>query len=237
MPFTFSHPAIVLPLGKIFKKYVSLTGLIIGSLTPDFEYFLRMRIKSEYGHSLIGCLWFDLPLGLILCFAFHQIIKKPLIDNLPKFIQKRLQEIRNFNWLKYFKNNWLIVYLSIIIGAYSHIFWDSFTHPNKFFVNYFGLEKELFLGLPIYKILQHFSTILGALIIVMYFLKLKINDTSVQPKLNYWIKTGILSFLILIIRIILGLKWTDYGNVIVSMVSAFLLSLLVISAFENKNIE
>ncbi len=234
MPFTFSHPAIVLPLNKIFKKYVSLIGLIIGSLTPDFEYFLRMRIKSEYGHSLVGCLWFDLLLGLILCFAFHQIIKKPLIDNLPEFIQKRLQELRNSNWLNYFKNNWLIVCISIIIGAYSHIFWDSFTHQNRFFTNYLGLNKELFFGLPTYKILQHFSTIFGTLIIVIYFLKLKIIDASVKPKLNYWLKISILSSVILIIRIVLGLKYTDYGNIIVSGISAFMLSLFIISIFENK---
>ncbi|WP_262496247.1 DUF4184 family protein [Flavobacterium piscis] len=39
MPFTFSHPAIILPLKYLPKNWISLTGLIIGSLTPDFEYF------------------------------------------------------------------------------------------------------------------------------------------------------------------------------------------------------
>ncbi|QVE20785.1 DUF4184 family protein [Phocoenobacter atlanticus subsp. cyclopteri] len=35
----FSHPAIVLPLKNILGRHVSLIALIIGSLTPDFEYF------------------------------------------------------------------------------------------------------------------------------------------------------------------------------------------------------
>ncbi|WP_240482010.1 DUF4184 family protein [Flavobacterium psychrophilum] len=39
MPFTFSHPAIILPLRYLPRQWFSLTGLIIGSLTPDFEYF------------------------------------------------------------------------------------------------------------------------------------------------------------------------------------------------------
>ncbi|WP_113654854.1 DUF4184 family protein, partial [Pedobacter namyangjuensis] len=30
MPFTFSHPAIVLPLTYLPKKWFSLTGLVIG---------------------------------------------------------------------------------------------------------------------------------------------------------------------------------------------------------------
>lgn len=41
MPFTFSHPAIILPLSYLPKKWFSLTGLIIGSLIPDFEYLLE----------------------------------------------------------------------------------------------------------------------------------------------------------------------------------------------------
>ena len=39
MPFTFSYPAIVLPLTYLPRRWFSLTGLIIGSLTPDFEDF------------------------------------------------------------------------------------------------------------------------------------------------------------------------------------------------------
>ncbi len=236
MPFTFSHPAIVLPLNKVFNKYLSLTGLIIGSVTPDFEYFLRMKVKSEDGHSLIGCLWFDLPLGLLLCFAFHQVIKKSLIDNLPEFIQKRLQEVKNHNWLDYFKKHWFIVCVSIIIGGYSHIFWDSFTHINGFFVHYLGLNNLLLGNLPLYKILQHSSTLIGGLVIVLFFLQLRISTTSVKPKLSYWLKISILSSVILLFRIIGDLKWTEYGNIIVSVISAFILSLLIVSIFENKKL-
>jgi hypothetical protein len=54
MPFTFSHPAIILPLKYFKKKWFSLTGLVIGSMTPDFEYFVRMRIQSNYSHTIEG---------------------------------------------------------------------------------------------------------------------------------------------------------------------------------------
>ncbi|MEM7184808.1 MAG: DUF4184 family protein [Spirochaetota bacterium] len=40
MPFTFSHPAIVLPFVKFPKQWVCLSALIVGSIVPDFEYFM-----------------------------------------------------------------------------------------------------------------------------------------------------------------------------------------------------
>ncbi|WP_434297574.1 DUF4184 family protein [Clostridium sporogenes] len=42
MPFTFSHPAIVLHLEKKWNKYFSFTALILGSMSPDFEYFIYL---------------------------------------------------------------------------------------------------------------------------------------------------------------------------------------------------
>lgn len=84
MPFTFSHPAIILPLKKLPKKYISMTGLIVGSITPDFEYFLRM--KSKYSHTISGILWYDLPMGIFLAFIFHNLIKEALINNMPLFL-------------------------------------------------------------------------------------------------------------------------------------------------------
>jgi hypothetical protein len=39
MPFTLSHQPFFLPFLKI--KKLSATALIIGSMSPDFEYFLE----------------------------------------------------------------------------------------------------------------------------------------------------------------------------------------------------
>jgi hypothetical protein len=54
MPFTFSHPAIILPLAYLPKKWYSMTGLVIGSLVPDFEYFLRMSMAGYHSHTIAG---------------------------------------------------------------------------------------------------------------------------------------------------------------------------------------
>jgi hypothetical protein len=144
MPFTLAHPAIVLPLSSISKRWVSMTGLIIGSMSPDFEYFLRMKIKSNYSHTLAGMFWFDLSITILLAFVFHLIIRDPFIENSPRFLNNRLSGFIDFDWSSYFKVNFFIVIISCITGAFSHIFWDSFTHKTGYFVSsFFSLQYKL----------------------------------------------------------------------------------------------
>ncbi|MFZ5551794.1 MAG: DUF4184 family protein [Bacteroidota bacterium] len=232
MPFTFSHPAIVLPLTFLPRQWFSLTGLVIGSLTPDFEYFLRMRIKSTYSHTIDGLFWFDLSLGLLLAFIFHNIIRDSLFDNMPKFLKSRFSAFRHFEWNGHFKRNWLIVTISILIGAGSHIFWDSFTHDHGYFIQTIpALTNTLdFFGtqMPLFKILQHSSTLGGALVIAFVIYKLPANKTKNENiNLKYWITVSGLTLVIIATRLLFGLELKQYGNVIVTAISAGLVSLTV----------
>ena len=133
MPFTFSHPAIVLPVTYLPKKWYSLSGLIVGSMTPDFEYFIRMKDYSKYSHTWKGLFWFDVPLGLILIFIFHNVVRDILIEYLPFSLNIRFSSFSKFNWNKYFQRNIIVVLISLIVGIASHIFWDSFTHSGGYF--------------------------------------------------------------------------------------------------------
>jgi len=239
MPFTFSHPAIVLPLTFLPRQWFSLTGLVIGSLTPDFEYFLRMKIQSNYSHSIGGLLWFDLPLGILLSFIFHNIVRDSLFDNLPKFLKSRLAKFKLFDWNNYFKRNWLVGTISVLIGAASHIFWDSFTHDHGYFVqiipaltntvDFFGRQ------IPILKILQHSSTLIGGLVIVFALFKLP-PDKIITARLNikYWIILIALTLIIIAIRLLSGLDYKLYGHVLVTAISAGLISLTLTPWFTKQ---
>ncbi|WP_281633813.1 DUF4184 family protein [Flavobacterium luteolum] len=233
MPFTFSHPAIILPLRYLPKSWFSITALIIGSLTPDFEYFLRMKVKSDYSHTLNGIFWFDLPLALLLTFLFHNLTRNLLFENLPSFIKNRILVFTDFNWNIYFKRNWLIVLISLLIGIFSHIFWDAFTHKHGFFVNHietlqntipiFGNE------IPLWKIAQHSSTLIGTIILLIIFIKLPTKFTS-QTSINklYWISAILFTIAILFTRFIINPKALNIGNLVVSFIASFLLSITVI---------
>src|SRR3982751_1614052 len=106
MPFTFSHPAIVIPLQKLVGRWVSLTGLVVGSVVPDFEYFIRMRSEKGFSHSIPGVFLFDLPLGLLLCFLFHNVVRNSLFSHLPYFLNSRLSNFKRFNWNIFFVKHW-----------------------------------------------------------------------------------------------------------------------------------
>ncbi len=232
MPFTFSHPALVLPLALLPKRRVSLTGLVIGSLTPDFEYFLKMHVGSQYSHTLSGLFWFDVPLGLLLAFIFHLLIRNCFIDNLPAPLYARLVPYKTFNWGKHFRKYWPVVLISLLVGAASHIFWDGFTHKSGFFVQTFPVLKHNFIfgwtEVRPFKVLQHASTLVGAGIIVWVIYRLPHHQAPVRKKsVLYWPAVLGLTTLIVTARLLNGLAIEEHGNVIVTGITAGLLSLII----------
>jgi hypothetical protein len=232
MPFTFSHPAIVLPLSYLPKKWISLTGLIVGSITPDFEYFLRMKVQSNYSHTICGIFWFDLPLAILLTFIFHNVVRNDLFNNIPAILRERLLKFKQLAWNDYFKKNLIAVLISIIAGICSHLIWDSFTHANGYFVK--GIPaltnqvKFFNIDIPVFKIVQHASTLIGGLIIVFALLKMpaanKVNRTI---NLRYWGFVILSSLVIISIRLFTGLNYLQYGNLIVTAISAVMIGLIL----------
>ncbi|WP_396191627.1 DUF4184 family protein [Flavobacterium sp.] len=240
MPFTFSHPAIILPLNYLPKNWISLTGLVIGSIVPDFEYFLRMKIQSDYSHTFLGVLWFDLPFGIILTFLFHNFVKKELFNNLPKELNARFKIAHELHWNAYFIKKWVVVIASIFIGTLSHLFWDSFTHDSGFFVKKFGELQStiLILGKPvkILKVLQHSSTIIGGFLIAYAIYKLpKSAISKTEINFKYWVFLTIFTILIFVVRVICGDNATKIGNVIVSLISALMIGLVFTPILLKRN--
>ena len=236
MPFTFSHPAIVLPLKKISGKMLSLTGLVIGSVAPDFEYFIRMNVHGYYSHTLSGLFWFDLPLGLLLTFIYHNIVRDQLISNLPEILNRKLSAFKYFDWVAYFKKNWIIVLVSILIGAASHLLWDAFTHDDGYFANKIPfLLREVTvakMNVEICDILQQLSTLVGGLVVVLAIFSLK-NQSLDQSdkKYKYWIWVFSITAVAFIISNLTGVQLHYYTSIITLMViriiSAFLIGLTV----------
>lgn len=234
MPFTFSHPAIILPLKYLPKKWISLTGLIIGSLTPDFEYFLRMKVQSKYSHTFYGIFWFDLPLALLLTFIFHNIIRNELFYQSPNAIRSRIIIFSSFDWNIYFRKNWFVILISLLIGIASHIFWDAFTHEHGYFVKQISIlnnsiivnEKKILF----WKILQHLSSLIGAIVIITAFIKLpKTENLKSSFNYKYWIAICIVAFLILSFRFSFSFDFKEIGNIIVSLIDAFLISVILVT--------
>jgi hypothetical protein len=233
MPFTFSHPAIVLPLVK-YKKWFSATGLIIGSITPDFEAFIRLNRPKIYSHTWLGIFWFDLPLAIILSLIFHSVVRDPLIDNLPGFLQQRFERCRKVVWIQYFKSHFLIVVCSMIIGITSHLLWDAFTHlnlasPDSSPVHSKYLSYDLVLRIG--AMLQLFNSVLGATIIYWYIMEMPrttVTGSSVH-KWNYWIVIAIITFIVSLIEYVLTGPVRNIVTYVEISISSFLLALIITS--------
>ena len=210
-----------------------MTGLVIGSLAPDFEYFLRMRVYSSYSHTWTGLFWFDLPLTIILAFVFHSIVRDSLIDNLPKFLNRRLLVFKDFNWTQHFKENFLVVIASILFGVVTHIIWDNFTHEHGQFVQSIeGLQNTFTIAgysIPAYKLLQHTSTIIGGLIIIYALLQLPIDENyqGENSIFRFWLLVSVITLAIVAGRLLTGLDYRQYGNVIVTIISGGLIGLML----------
>lgn len=193
MPLTFSHPAIVLPAKYLPEKWVSMTALIVGSVTPDFEYFFRMREESFYTHTWAGMFYLDLPLGLLLTFIYHYLVRDLFICNIPAFFRKRFSPYTNFNWGNYFKQHFWIVIICLLIGIASHLFWDSFTHPEGHFVREIPMLKQstYIMGSRIQRarLLQTISTIVGAAVILFAIMRMPPANNYVVPNqpVDYWL--------------------------------------------------
>lgn len=237
MPFTFSHPAAVLPLGKLPGRYISMTGLVIGSMVPDFEYFIRMHDRSDYSHSWAGIFYFDLPLALLLAFTYHRFIRNALIDHLPGFLARRLQTFKQFDWNAHCKRSIFAVVISIIIGTLSHIVWDGFSHAHGLFVEMFPFfNKHVAVAghyIPVFVLMQHGGSIAGALMILYSIWILpadRLFRQDYRSFFGYW--TAVCIFMLIVVLFRLKTAASGYDNFderIVLLISGWLLGLFFVS--------
>ena len=247
MPFTFAHPAVVLPIKKKWPEHFNLTALILGSMAPDFEYFVKMRIESKIGHSFIGFLLFNLPLVIGISLVFHYLIKNTFILHLPEKINSLIKQKENNTLPHQYWIKWCFIFIcSAIIGMFSHTLWDSFTHEKGYFVLLFPILKARVINIPIYKFLQHGGTFIGFLVISKFLFDersrecCKWKTVSFAKKILYWILVLISTIAVIIIRLLnenqsLTIKYL--GTIIVTCIPAFFLSLTLASVvfYETTN--
>ncbi|MBS1920543.1 MAG: DUF4184 family protein [Bacteroidetes bacterium] len=238
MPFTFSHPGAVLPLGYLPKRYFSMTALVVGSIAPDFEYFIRMDSYSSFSHSLKGMFWFDLPLTIILAFVFHGVVRNKLIDNLPAFVASKFQVFKDFAWPAYFNKKFITVIYSAIIGISSHILWDAFTHERGIFSSDIGVLKEMYAisvshRFATYNLLQLISSITGILIVFYAIFQLHSDKRYVQKSriFPFWLIVITVMLIVFVIRFLNGLKHGEYRAVVMTIISGGLIGILLASIF------
>ncbi|MBP1990602.1 DUF4184 family protein [Paenibacillus eucommiae] len=240
LPFTFAHPLFAAPLKFINPKYLSLTGLILGSMAPDFEYFIALEPYQYIGHTTKGLFLLAIPLCILIAYLFHSLVKAPLAQNLPSLLNLSLNE-RAQSLIQPWKldsiQQWVIFLASVTLGFYSHIFIDAFTHKSGFFAARSALLQDYVLGIPIYKWLQHTSSMLGLtlealfLIFMLKNIQLKGNYVKVKSKEKalYWFIVLVITAAITISKIVLSDSTNVIGILVVSPISGFFVGIILAS--------
>jgi hypothetical protein len=213
MPFTLFHPALVLParyLPAKWKRYFSVTGLITGSVAPDFEKFIQMRGGNIYSHTLAGAFGFDLPMSVLLAFLFHVVVKDTLITYLPTAaLIARFSVYKHRHWQP--KRHYVLVLMSMLIGIFSHLVLDSATHANGQLANQLpalsNYYEVMFVTIRGYQLLEISYYVLAALAICAAFTLLPQQYPKFLPrkkKVAFWLgvvgSTALISSLRLLIN-------------------------------------
>ena len=241
MPFTASHIVAILPIKKNSRSYFSITGLIIGSMVPDFEFFLRMTLLGYYGHRLTGIFLFDLPVGLLLFWVFRAIIRKPVIEHLPGYWYNRLTLNDADVKQPIFSKSVKVVIISIFVGIMTHLLWDGFSHDEE---NYlarflkFLLIEVTFMGFtsPIYNFIQLISSVLGLIGLFWYIHTLPVNTRSLptraKEQIQFWGLITLVALTLGTIRWIIGMPNEKIiAQLIVLVISATMYSTLIVSLY------
>lgn len=147
MPFPFfAHQAPVVPLKLAMPRRWSGTGLVLGSMAPDFGYFLiGTGTAPRMWHRPAGVFLLCLPLSLLLYWFITRVIAEPTARHMPVLGGFRLKAV---GWLAAQPRgwaHWLVVAASIVVGAGTHLAWDLFTHNGSWMGDYVPfLKRELF---------------------------------------------------------------------------------------------
>ncbi|MFC4811202.1 DUF4184 family protein [Paenibacillus sp. GCM10023250] len=163
MPFTFSHPLFAMPLRRLAPK-LSVTGLILGSMIPDMEYFMALQSYQTIGHTIRGFVVQGLPLSIAAATAFHAVIKPALPSFLPSAgrLDRFAASMSSDAWKLNSARAWLVFLASLYIGYLTHLFMDAWTHGSGLFVSWFPALRGEIGGYEIYQLLQYLFSLIGA---------------------------------------------------------------------------
>lgn len=173
MPFTFAHPAAVLPLRRF--KFLHTVPLIIGSVTPDLPYYIPGRYNRLMldTHTMLGSLWPDIPIGLVV-LVFGFLLRRPLTAlTTPRARALCLHSLEGFRHQPF---HWLLAIVAIYVGIWTHLLWDACTHDTGWVVRRVAaLSAPVTIGDytgTLCHVLQYVSSVAGLLILAIWYFRL-----------------------------------------------------------------
>ncbi|WP_329584904.1 DUF4184 family protein [Kitasatospora sp. NBC_01250] len=163
MPFTFSHPAAVLPLlrGLRARGPLVASALVAGSMAPDLPFFAASVRPGLYAAGGLTHRWWAVPtldvaLAAGLVGGWHAVLRRPLLDLLPPPWARTADAATAWRPAAggvRGRAGWFA--LSAALGAASHVGWDAFTHPGRAGVRLLPVLERRVAGVPLCTVAQY----------------------------------------------------------------------------------
>lgn len=159
MPFTLSHPAAVLPLRR---TGLPMAALVCGSMAPDLHMVVP-GVTDEMTHRWQGVPTVDLVLGLALTAFWVLVLAPTATAAAPEPLRARLRPPP-----RYAARDWLLVLPGVVVGAATHVGWDTFTHQDMWGGQHVPWLYETHHGYPGFQLTQYASSIVGLVIVALW---------------------------------------------------------------------
>ena len=170
MPFTVSHIAAVLPGYRPLTRAHVFTAAVIGSMVPDFGWLVPEPLSRLQTHSIPALFTFSLPVGLTAYWVTLLLIRPAMLEVVPNgaYVRLRAAIVPSITRLA----SWLYAAAALLLGAVTHLLWDTFTHEDARGVRMFPLLTDYgpeMAGHPLhlYRWLQYGSSLLGLALVAM----------------------------------------------------------------------
>ena len=158
MPLAPAHPAVVLPLQGLG---LPLSALVLGAVAPDAPVYLPIGVSYQTTHSGWGVA-VDAVIGLVLLWLWFALLRDAVVDLTP-YLRRRVPAEARLG-----RRAWLLAPLAAAVGAGTHVLWDSATHDWGFLVRELAFLREVYGPVPLYRWLQHISTVVGSVVVAAY---------------------------------------------------------------------
>jgi hypothetical protein len=179
MPFTLAHPAAILPLRH--SPQLRTVALMIGAMIPDLPYYLPARsgLSGPATHTLVASFTTCLVLGYAALAALF-VLRRPLTALLTArsrwLCQSALAPWRTGVRV------WLLAAPAIVLGVWTHLLWDSFTHNDGWVVHRVSaLSAPVDFGpfhATVCHLLQYVSSVAGLAVLILWYWRLPVPHRS-----------------------------------------------------------
>jgi hypothetical protein len=208
VPFTFAHPAAVLPL----RGFLWFPGLAVGSVAPDVAYYLPVPGGAKATHSIIGVLGVNLLLGMLL-LAVGRVALAPLLAVASAGWRARVAPPGLLARLQSWRTR-LVTAVSLIVGAATHLGWDAVTHTDGAAVRHWPVLRVSVVGPHrLYNVIGYVSSFGGLLLLGIVALRwyrcVPPDHGGRWRGLPKWVRSGVLGGIMVAAAVGAGVALAD----------------------------